>query len=98
MKEKKFPTIMASSLTYLTTRSFLFVSENELIVMREFCLCSKSKYWRNNPVELGPSLSGYLDKFASFPRLVCQTNVLNPLLRKGKILSITRESNPAPLG
>jgi hypothetical protein len=36
-----------------------------------------SKYWRNNPVELGPSLSGFLDKFASFPRLVCQTNVLN---------------------
>jgi hypothetical protein len=58
----------------------------------------KSKYWRNNPVELGPSLSGFLDKFASFPRLVCQTNVLNPLLRKGKIPSITRESNPAPLG
>jgi hypothetical protein len=30
--------------------------------------------------------------------LVCQTNVLNPLLRKGKIPSITRESNPEPLG
>jgi hypothetical protein len=54
----------------------------------------KSKYWRNNLVELGPSLSG----FASFPRLVCQTNVLNPLLRKGKISSNTRESNPEPLG
>jgi hypothetical protein len=39
-----------------------------------------------------------LDTFASFPRLVCQTNVLNPLLRKGKIPSIARESNPAPLG
>jgi hypothetical protein len=61
-------------------------------------LTQKSKYWRDNPVELGPSLSGFLDKFASFPRLVCQTNVLNPLLRKGKIPSITRESNPAPLG
>jgi hypothetical protein len=59
---------------------------------------SSSKYWRNNPVELGPSLSGFLDKFASFPRLVCQTNVLNPLLRKGTIPSITWESNPAPLG
>jgi hypothetical protein len=57
-----------------------------------------SKYWRNNLVKLGPSLSGFLDKFASFPRLVFQTNVLNPLLRKGKIPSITRESNPAPLG
>jgi hypothetical protein len=43
---------------------------------------AKSKYWRNNLVELGPSLSGFLDKFAFFPRLVCQTNVLNPLLRK----------------
>jgi hypothetical protein len=58
----------------------------------------QSKYWRNNLVELGPSLSGYLDKFASFPRLVCPTNVLNPLLRKGKIPSITRESNPVPFG
>jgi hypothetical protein len=57
----------------------------------------KSKYWRNNLVELGPSLLVFLDKFASFPRLVCQTNgnVLNPLLRKGKIPSITRKSNPA---
>jgi hypothetical protein len=66
----------------------------------KYCQRNKvaSKYWRNNPVELGPSLSGFLDKFASFPRLVCQTNVLNPLLRKGKIPSITRESNPAPLG
>jgi hypothetical protein len=27
-----------------------------------------------------------------------QTNVLNPLLRKGNIPSITRETNPAPLG
>jgi hypothetical protein len=34
---------------------------------------------------------------ASFPRLVCQNNVLNPLLRKGKIPSTTRESNSAPL-
>jgi hypothetical protein len=49
-------------------------------------------------VKLGPSLSGFLDKFASFLRLVCQTNVLNPLLRRGKIPSITRESNAAPLG
>jgi hypothetical protein len=31
---------MASFLTYLTTRPFLFESENELIVMREFCLCA----------------------------------------------------------
>jgi hypothetical protein len=44
---------------------------------------SVSKYWRNN-----------LDTFASFPSLVCQLNVL----RKGKIPSITRESNAAPLG
>jgi hypothetical protein len=58
----------------------------------------QSKYWCTNLVELGPSLSGFLDKYASFPGLVCQTNVLNPLLRKGKIPSITRESNPAPLG
>jgi hypothetical protein len=58
----------------------------------------KAKYWRNNLVELGPSISGFLDKFVSFPRLVCQTKVLNPPLRKGKIPSITRESNPAPLG
>jgi hypothetical protein len=40
-----------------------------------------SKYWRvvhgNNLVELGPFLSGFPDKFASFSRLVCQTNVLN---------------------
>jgi hypothetical protein len=42
---------------------------------------SKSKYWRNNLVELGPSLSGFLDKFASFLRLVCQTNVLNPEIK-----------------
>jgi hypothetical protein len=49
-------------------------------------------------VELGPSLSGFLDKFASFPRLVCQTNVLNPLLRKGKIPSITWELNPEHSG
>jgi hypothetical protein len=27
--------------------------------------------------KLGPSLSGFLDKFASFTRSVCQTNVLN---------------------
>jgi hypothetical protein len=46
---------------------------------------AKSKYWRNNLVELGPSISGFLDKFASFPRLVFQTNVLNHLLHKGKI-------------
>jgi hypothetical protein len=31
----------------------------------------QSKYWRYNLVELGPSLSGFLDKFASFPSLVC---------------------------
>jgi hypothetical protein len=61
-------------------------------------MVKKSKYWRNNPVELGPSHSGFLEKFASFPRLVCQTNALNPHLSKGKIPSITRESNPAPLG
>jgi hypothetical protein len=59
---------------------------------------AKSKYWRNNLVELGPSLSGFLDKFAPFLRVVCQTNVLVPLLRKRKIPSITRELNPAPLG
>jgi hypothetical protein len=35
-------------------------------------------------VELGPSFSGFLDKFASFPRLICQTNALIPFLRKGK--------------
>jgi hypothetical protein len=58
---------------------------------------TKSKYWRNNLVELGSSLSVFLDILASFPRLVCQTNVLNPLLRRGKIPSI-RESKPAPLG
>jgi hypothetical protein len=61
-------------------------------------ITAKSKYWRNNLVEIAPSLSGFLDKFASYPRLVCQNNVLNPLLRKGKNPSITRESNPAPLG
>jgi hypothetical protein len=27
---------------------------------------AKSKYWRNNLVEFGPFLSGFLDKFASF--------------------------------
>jgi hypothetical protein len=52
----------------------------------------------NNLVELGPSLSGFLDKFVSFPRLVFQTNVLNPLLCKRKIPSFTRESISAPLG
>jgi hypothetical protein len=57
-----------------------------------------SKYWRNNLVESGPSLSGFLDKFAFFPRLVCQANVFSHLLRRGKIPSITWESNPAPLG
>jgi hypothetical protein len=64
----------------------------------EISVLTKSKYWRNNLVELGPSFSGFLDKFASFPRLVCQTNVHNSLFQKGKIPSITRESNPAPLG
>jgi hypothetical protein len=52
-------------------------------------VCS-SKYWCNNLVELGPSLSGFLDKLASFPRLVSQTNVLSPLLCKKKIPCITR--------
>jgi hypothetical protein len=55
----------------------------------------QSKYWRNDPVELGPSLSGFLEKFASFTRLVCQTNVLNILLRKGKIPSIPKNSKQA---
>jgi hypothetical protein len=36
-----------------------------------FSPSAKSKYHHNNLVELGPSLSGFLDKFASFPRLVC---------------------------
>jgi hypothetical protein len=31
---------MASFLTYLTTRPFFLVSEDELKVMREYCLCS----------------------------------------------------------
>jgi hypothetical protein len=57
-----------------------------------------SKYWRNNLVELGPSLSGFLDNFASFPRLVCQTNVINPLLRKGKIPGITPGIEPSTFG
>jgi hypothetical protein len=39
-ERKEIPPKMASFLTYLTTRPFLFESENELIVMREFCLCS----------------------------------------------------------
>jgi hypothetical protein len=55
------------------------------LLQKERNIIIKRKYWRKNPVELGPSLSGFLDKFASFPRMVCQTNVLNPLLRKGKI-------------
>jgi hypothetical protein len=38
----------------------------------------QNKYWRNNLLELGPSFSGFLDKLVSFPRLVYQTNVLNP--------------------
>jgi hypothetical protein len=59
---------------------------------------AKSKYWRNNIVELGLSLSGFLDKFAPFPRFICPTNVLKPLLREEKIPSITRESNPTLLG
>jgi hypothetical protein len=37
----------------------------------------QSKFWRNNHFQLGPSLSGFLDKFASFTRSVYQTNVLN---------------------
>jgi hypothetical protein len=40
----------------------------------------QSNYWRNNLVELGSSLSGFLDKFVFFSEVVCQTNVLNPLL------------------
>jgi hypothetical protein len=40
-------------------------------------------------LELRPSTSGFLDILVSFPRLVCQTNVPNPLLRKRKIPSIT---------
>jgi hypothetical protein len=40
----------------------------------------------------------FLDKFASFPRLDCETAVRNPLLRNGKISSIIREYNPASLG
>jgi hypothetical protein len=58
----------------------------------------KSRYWRNNLVKLGPSLSRFLDKLASFLRLVCQNNVLNPVLCKAKMPSVTRDSNPAPLG
>jgi hypothetical protein len=54
--------------------------------------------YRNNLVELRPSLSRLLDIFASFQMLVYQTNVINPHLRTGKILNITRESNPEPLG
>jgi hypothetical protein len=38
----------------------------------------KRKYWRNNLVKLGPSLSGLVNKFASFPRLVCQTQYPQP--------------------
>jgi hypothetical protein len=75
--------------------AFLFILKGTLFNSQKK---AKSKYWRNNLVEIGPSISGFLDKFASFPWLVCQTNVLKPLLRKGKIPSITRESNPAPLG
>jgi hypothetical protein len=37
---------------------------------------ANNKCWRNNLMELGPSLSGFPDTFASFPSLVCQTNVL----------------------
>jgi hypothetical protein len=36
----------------------------------DFMRTQKIKYWRNNLVELGPSLFGFLVKFASFPRLV----------------------------
>jgi hypothetical protein len=50
----------------------------------------QSKYWRYNLVELGLSLSGFLDKFTSFPKLVCHTNVLNPLLHKGKFQALSR--------
>jgi hypothetical protein len=38
--------------------------------------------------KLGPPLSEFLDKFASFTRLVCQTNVLN-LLYMSKNLDLS---------
>jgi hypothetical protein len=43
-------------------------------------------------VGLGLPLSGFLDKFASFSRLVCQNYVLISLLREEKIPSISLES------
>jgi hypothetical protein len=43
---------------------------------------SKKQILAQKPGGVMPSLSGFLDKFASFPRLVCQTNVLKPLSRK----------------
>jgi hypothetical protein len=46
------------------------------------------KYWQILAQQLGE---------AFFPRLVCQPNILNPILRKGKVPSITQESIPARL-
>jgi hypothetical protein len=64
------------------------------------CLCWKnvSKYWHNNLLELGPFLSGFLDKFAFFPRFFCQTNVFNPVLRKGKKSKHYLGIEPSTLG
>jgi hypothetical protein len=46
---------------------------------------------------LGPPLSGLLDKFALFTRLVCQTNILNLFCLRKKPCLIG-DSHPGPLG
>jgi hypothetical protein len=58
---------------------------------------AKNKLWYDNRIRLRPPLSGWLDKFSLFTRLVCQANALNLFCMRKKPCLI-RDLNPGSLG